>query len=105
MSLQGMQMEKSHLIKKDKSVYIHIPFCDSICTYCDFCKFLKNDEWIYRYLDSLKKEKVCSIYRHGSKFKIYFLIEKNSNKLNIDELFDEKELNYFKDLHFDFYVL
>ena len=38
------------------SVYIHIPFCDSICSYCDFCKFLKNDEWVKKYLDSLEME-------------------------------------------------
>lgn len=41
---------------QNKSVYIHIPFCDTICSYCDFCKFLKNDEWIDKYLDSLEKE-------------------------------------------------
>ena len=40
----------------NKSVYIHIPFCDSICSYCDFCKFLKNDEWINKYLIALQKE-------------------------------------------------
>ena len=41
---------------QNKSVYIHIPFCDTICSYCDFCKFLKNDEWIDKYLISLEKE-------------------------------------------------
>lgn len=39
-----------------KAAYIHIPFCDSICSYCDFCKFLKNNEWINKYLDSLQRE-------------------------------------------------
>lgn len=39
-----------------KSVYIHIPFCDSICSYCDFCKFIKNSEWIDKYLIALEKE-------------------------------------------------
>lgn len=39
-----------------KSAYIHIPFCDNICSYCDFCKLLKNDEWISLYLDTLEKE-------------------------------------------------
>ena len=39
-----------------KSVYIHIPFCDSICSYCDFCKFIKNDIWIEDYLNTLEKE-------------------------------------------------
>ena len=55
------------------SIYIHIPFCSSICTYCDFCKLLKNEKWINQYLDALaqeikkkyKKEKVKTIYIGG----------------------------------------
>ncbi len=38
------------------SVYIHIPFCKSICTYCDFCKVLYNKEWAVAYLKQLKNE-------------------------------------------------
>ena len=26
-----------------KSAYIHIPFCNNICNYCDFCKLLSNN--------------------------------------------------------------
>ena len=39
-----------------KSVYIHIPFCNNICSYCDFCKFYYNKNWIDKYLDSLEYE-------------------------------------------------
>ena len=39
-----------------RAVYIHIPFCLIICSYCDFCKFLKNEEWEKLYLDTLDKE-------------------------------------------------
>ena len=39
-----------------KSVYIHIPFCNSICTYCDFCKIYYNKKYISLYLDELEKE-------------------------------------------------
>lgn len=39
-----------------KAVYIHIPFCDHICSYCDFPKFLSSTNYQEKYLDSLKKE-------------------------------------------------
>lgn len=39
-----------------KSAYIHIPFCHSICSYCDFCKLYDNKVWIKKYLDSLELE-------------------------------------------------
>lgn len=38
------------------SIYIHIPFCNTICTYCDFCKMYYNKKYIENYLDSLEKE-------------------------------------------------
>ena len=37
-------------------VYIHIPFCKTICSYCDFCKMFYNQKWSSSYLDSLEKE-------------------------------------------------
>lgn len=37
-------------------IYIHIPFCNSICSYCDFCKFLYNKKWVDNYLNVLQKE-------------------------------------------------
>ena len=39
-----------------KSAYIHIPFCNNICFYCAFCKMLKNDAFVDKYLNSLEKE-------------------------------------------------
>lgn len=39
-----------------KSAYIHIPFCKTICSYCDFCKFYYNKNWINKYLNSLEYE-------------------------------------------------
>lgn len=38
------------------SVYIHIPFCQQICHYCDFTKFFYNEELANQYLDALEKE-------------------------------------------------
>lgn len=39
-----------------RSVYIHIPFCETICTYCDFCKFYYNENMVNLYLDALYQE-------------------------------------------------
>ena len=39
-----------------KSAYIHIPFCEKICSYCDFCKMFYNEELVDKYLIRLKKE-------------------------------------------------
>lgn len=54
-------------------VYVHIPFCKKICTYCDFCKVYYNSKYIDKYLNSLsneidkryKNEYVDSIYIGG----------------------------------------
>ena len=39
-----------------KSIYIHIPFCKNICSYCDFCKMFYDEKLVDKYLDSLKDE-------------------------------------------------
>lgn len=39
-----------------KDLYIHIPFCDHICTYCDFYKMIAKKEVIVKYINYLEKE-------------------------------------------------
>lgn len=39
-----------------ESVYIHIPFCKSICSYCDFCKMYYHGPWVTQYLNALLLE-------------------------------------------------
>lgn len=39
-----------------KGLYIHIPFCDQICTYCDFCKLVADDELKIEYMWALIRE-------------------------------------------------
>ena len=41
---------------KTVALYIHIPFCKSICSYCDFCKVLYNNDWVDKYLEKLEEE-------------------------------------------------
>ena len=39
-----------------KSLYVHIPFCRKICSYCDFCKILYREQFSLPYLKELEKE-------------------------------------------------
>ena len=41
---------------KVKGLYIHIPFCDHICAYCDFKKMIAKDELKDAYIDALLLE-------------------------------------------------
>jgi oxygen-independent coproporphyrinogen-3 oxidase len=41
---------------KPQALYIHIPFCDHICSYCDFPKYLSSRQKEESYLSALKKE-------------------------------------------------
>lgn len=106
-----------------KSIYIHIPFCRKICTYCDFCKAFYNKEYVNKYLDSLeqeikntyKNECVETIYIGGGTpscldidelnklFGILNIINKDNLKeftieCNIEDI-DEEKLKLFKDNH------
>ncbi len=38
------------------SIYLHIPFCNRICTYCDFTKVLIDNQPVDEYIDALIKE-------------------------------------------------
>jgi len=39
-----------------KSLYVHIPYCDHICHYCDFTKMLTNPKQTRIYVDTVLKE-------------------------------------------------
>lgn len=66
------------------SAYIHIPFCKTICTYCDFCKMYYNSNWVTTYLDSLSKE-IDKLYK-GALMNTLYIGGGTPNSLNIDEL-------------------
>lgn len=48
-------------MKKDLSIYIHIPFCYSKCFYCDFNSYTDKENIQEKYVDYLKKE--IDLYR------------------------------------------
>jgi len=58
---------------QESSIYIHIPFCDHKCIYCDFYSIITQDN-VQIYLDALKKEIeyfACS-YSSGREFTTIF---------------------------------
>lgn len=61
------------MVKKELSLYIHIPFCKSKCHYCDFISFPQRENDMSLYVDALEKEieaygKQCGEYNVKSIF-------------------------------------
>lgn len=44
------------LRNKPEYLYVHVPFCASICTYCDFAHTVYRPQSVRMWLDALKKE-------------------------------------------------
>ena len=66
------------------SIYIHIPFCTNICSYCDFCKIIYNEKYISNYLDVLENE-IKERYK-GEKVSTIFIGGGTPTSLSYDEL-------------------
>ena len=67
------------------SIYIHIPFCTQICSYCDFCKVYKNKKWINDYLFALENE-IKTEYKEPKTSEMYVIAKYQQM---IDGLVDE----------------
>lgn len=67
-----------------KSMYIHIPFCKSICSYCDFCKQLYNETNVEKYLNALNEE-IKDRY-NGEVMETMYIGGGTPSTLNIKEL-------------------
>ena len=66
------------------SVYIHIPFCNKICSYCAFTKYLYNEKYILKYLNSLEQE-IKNNYK-GELIKTLYIGGGTPSALTIKEL-------------------
>lgn len=107
---------------KKLGLYIHIPFCDKICNYCDFTAFQGANSKIKEYVEVLKKEielkgnkdfLIDSIFIGGGtpsfidgKY-IFEILDKVREKFTVldnieitietnPKTFDEKKLEYYK---------
>lgn len=67
-----------------KSIYIHIPFCKNICSYCDFCKNYYNKDIIDKYLDALNNE-VLDLYKN-EEIKTLYIGGGTPSSLSLKEL-------------------
>lgn len=87
-----------------KSVYIHIPFCKKICSYCDFCKNYYDNKLVLSYLKELKKE-VKESYK-GEKLSTIYVgggTPSSLSKEALSILFDiTNNFNLDKDYEFTF---
>jgi len=69
-----------------KGLYIHIPFCEYICHYCDFVKSVpKNKETIDQYLKALVRE-IDSYQNHFDTIETIFIGGGTPSMLDIDQL-------------------
>lgn len=48
-------------------IYIHVPFCQSRCAYCDFYSTTLSEEWKSQYLSALQREMQARRYEVGDK--------------------------------------
>lgn len=57
--------------KRESSFYVHIPFCNNVCTSCPYNKFNTRTDMVEKYITALKKEidlYACELYVQGTKF-------------------------------------
>ncbi len=58
-----------HKSSKTLGIYVHIPFCKTVCTYCNFLTFAHKNKWIPDYIAALEKE-IVTRSRQYTEYKI-----------------------------------
>jgi oxygen-independent coproporphyrinogen-3 oxidase len=67
-------------MNKLNHLYIHIPFCKHICTYCDFKRFIANEQDMTKYVNKVIRE-LNKKYRNN-KFKTIYIGGGTPNSLS-----------------------
>lgn len=68
------------------SAYIHIPFCEHICHYCDFTKFFYNEASATAYIRALKREIQTKIQHKNTPIETIFIGGGTPTSLNVKQL-------------------
>ena len=50
-----------------KSAYLHIPFCEHICHYCDFNKVFLKGQPVDEYIQALEQEMILTLQKYPTK--------------------------------------
>ena len=90
-------------MKKITSLYVHIPFCNHICSYCDFCKMFYDDKIVDKYLVVLINELESLKINH--KLKTIYIGGGTPSSLNVFQL--DKLLNAlfnYLDVEYEFTI-
>ena len=82
-------------MEKEIGIYIHIPFCESKCFYCNFTSFCNMDNYIDKYVDSVCKE-IIEKAEILSEYKIKTVYFGGGTPSYIDSKYIEKILNTLK---------
>ena len=59
--------ETTNPAEQKVSAYIHIPFCEHICYYCDFNKVFLEGQPVDEYVEMLLKEMEITLKQHPVK--------------------------------------
>ena len=65
-------------------LYVHVPFCASVCYYCDFCRVLYRENTADQWLDALAKE--LSLRSIGRQMKTIYIGGGTPTSLNARQL-------------------
>lgn len=71
-------------MSEPKSLYVHIPFCRHICSYCDFAKVYYQAKWVDEYLECLAQE--LDIRQANRPFETVYIGGGSPSALNISQL-------------------
>lgn len=80
-----------------RSIYIHIPFCNTICSYCDFPKMIAKNSTKEEYIDNLIEE--IKKYNVNEDIKSVYIGGGTPNALNLsllERLFDSIKIFLYK---------